>query len=171
MAALQGTQICVKYIVQTTTLFRLSFLYKSLFFTRNRRGSSLLLSHDDEFVSVDLTKVFNILLTESSENLHFMGTELMGPLTGRSKLTDTLEIVLADVKLDAGGGEPAGTVQTVALVVMLANLQCNVGVQTESGDLITTKIYDSLFRNVLNFLRNSERFLFPPPGQPTSGSR
>lgn len=109
--------------MHTTTLFRLGFPYKSLFFTRNRSGSSLLLSHDDEFVSVDLTKVFNILLTESSENLHFMGTELMGPLTGRSKLTDTLEIVLADVKLDAGGGEPAGTVQTIALVVMWANLQ------------------------------------------------
>lgn len=78
--------------------------------------------HDDEFVSEDLTEVSNNLVTESLKNLHSMGVEMMGPLTRRSKLTVSLEIVLADVKLSAGGGEPAGTVQTVALVVMWTNL-------------------------------------------------
>lgn len=90
---------------------------------RNSSGLSLLLTHDDEFISVDLKKVFNILLTESSENLRSMFINIMGSLTRRAKLTVALEIVLADVKLVAGGGELAGTVQTVALVVMWADLR------------------------------------------------
>lgn len=47
----------------------------------------------------------------------------MGPLTRRAKATVTLHIVLADVKLDAGSAEPAGTVQPFAFVVMWANLK------------------------------------------------
>ena len=78
--------------------------------------------HDDEFVSVDLTDVSNNLLTESLKNLHFMGVEMMGSLAARSKLTVSLQIVLADVKLSTGSGELAGTVQTIALVVMWTNL-------------------------------------------------
>lgn len=46
----------------------------------------------------------------------------MGPLTVRAKLTVTLEMVQADMQLGAGSGEPAGAVQTVALVVMRAYL-------------------------------------------------
>lgn len=68
-------------------------------------------------------KVFDILLTESSQNLHSMRFNIVGSLTGRAKLTVTLEIVLAYVKLAAGCGELAGTVQTIALVVMWADLE------------------------------------------------
>ena len=60
-------------------------------------------------------KVVDILLTESSQGLH---VDIVGSLTGRAKLTAPLEMVLADVKLVAVGFEPAGTVLTVALVVM-----------------------------------------------------
>lgn len=80
------------------------------------------MTHDDEFISVDHKKVCNILLTEPSENLRSLCFNVMGPLTRRAKLTVTLEVVLADVKLGAGGGELAGAVQTVALVVMWAYL-------------------------------------------------
>lgn len=81
------------------------------------------MTHDDEFISVDLMKVFNILLTESSENLHSIHINIVGSLTPRAELTVALEIVQADVKLGAGGGELAGTVQTIALVVMWADLE------------------------------------------------
>lgn len=42
---------------------------------------SPLLTHDDEFISVDLRKVNNILLTEASENLHSLCINVMDPLT------------------------------------------------------------------------------------------
>lgn len=77
-------------------------------------------------------KVVDILLTESSEGLRSLHVDIVGSLTGRAKLTDTLEVVLADVKLVAVGFEPAGTVLTVALIVMWADLEeC-----TEDGDHI-----------------------------------
>lgn len=60
-------------------------------------------------------KVVDILLTESLQGLH---VDIVGSLTGGAKLTVPLEMVLADVKLVAVGFEPAGTVLTVALVVM-----------------------------------------------------
>lgn len=47
----------------------------------------------------------------------------MVPLTCRAKLTVTLEMVLADVKLGACGGKLAGAVHTIALVVMWAYLR------------------------------------------------
>lgn len=74
--------------------------------------------YNDELVPIELTKFCNILLTESSEALHFVGMELVGSLTCRSKHTVTLQIVLANVELLAVGGILAGTVQTCALVVM-----------------------------------------------------
>lgn len=78
-----------------------------MFFTGNSSRASLLLTHDDEFVSVDLRKVSNILLTESSGNLRSVRVNIVGSLTRRAKLTVTLEIVQADVKLGARGGELA----------------------------------------------------------------
>lgn len=81
------------------------------------------MTHDDEFISVDPLKVFNILLTEDMENPHSLCVNSMGSLTRRAKFTVTLEIVLADMKLDAGGAELAGAMQTVALVVMWAYLE------------------------------------------------
>lgn len=84
---------------------------------------SLLLFFDDASVSVYLRKFSNIFLTESSENLHSMGIEVMGPLTRRSKFTVTPEKVLADVELDAGGVKLAGSVRAIAFVVMWANLE------------------------------------------------
>ncbi len=99
---------------------------------------------DDEFISVDLMKVSHILLTETFEELHSMCINIMGSLTRRAKPAVALEVMLADVKLDAGGGEFARTVWTVALVVMWADLEGRV----EGGDhIITTKTYDSSFRN------------------------
>lgn len=94
-----------------------------MFFTRNCSGRSLLLFFDDAFVSVYLRKFYNIFLAESSENLHSLGTEVMGPLTRRSKFTVTPQKVLADVELGAGGGELAGSMRTIAFVVMWANLE------------------------------------------------
>lgn len=89
----------------------------------NSSCASLLLTHDDEFVSVDLRKVSNIFLTQSSGNLRSVRVDIVGSLTRRAKLTVTLEIVQADVKLGARGGELAGAVHTVALVVMWADLR------------------------------------------------
>lgn len=59
----------------------------------------------------------------------------MAPLTRRPKATVTLEVVQAEVKLAAGGGELAGTVQTIAFVVMRADLQGK-----EGGGLIATNM-------------------------------
>lgn len=119
-------------------------MIKTSVFTRNSSSASLLLTHDDEFISVDLIKVFNILPTEPSEDLS-MHVNMMGPLTRRAKLTVTLEIVQADVKLVAGGGELAGAVQTVAFVVMCTDLkECAEG----GGDhIITIKIDRNVFFN------------------------
>lgn len=68
-------------------------------------------------------KVFNILLTESIEDLRSMSVNFMGSLTRRAELTVSLEIVLADMKLCAGSGELAATIRAVALVVMWADLE------------------------------------------------
>lgn len=81
------------------------------------------MTRDDELISVDLVKVFNILPTESSEELRCVFIQAMVSFTRRAKLAVTLEKVLADMELDAGGGEFAGAVLTVALVVMWAYLQ------------------------------------------------
>lgn len=56
-------------------------MYITLFFTWYHKVPFLLFFQNDEHVPVDLKKVSNILLTESSEALHFMGMELVGPLT------------------------------------------------------------------------------------------
>lgn len=82
---------------------------------------------DDELVSVDVAEVCEIFLTESSENGRSVGAKMMGPLTRRSKLTVALKKVLADMKLNASGGELAGTVQTFTLVVMHAYLETRTG--------------------------------------------
>lgn len=113
--------------VQTSTVTRLKFLFHGLN-TRRCARRSFLMFHDDEFVSVDLVKVSYVLLTEAFENLHLCRTKIMAPLTLRPKLTVTLEVVQAEVKLDAAGGELAGTVQTTAFVVMRADLQGKEGV-------------------------------------------
>ena len=134
------------------------FPIESLFFTRNSGGLSLMLSHNDEFISVDLQNVRNILLAESFEELHSLCIDSMCSLTRRAKLTVTLEIVLADVKLGAGSSKPAGAVHTVALVVMWANLEGS----TEWVDsIITMTIYNSSFRNLHHFQHMRKRFSIP----------
>lgn len=97
------------------------YLLKS--FTENSRSLSLMLTRDDEFISVDLKKVCNIFLTESSENLRSIGINSMCSFARGAKLTVTLQIVQADVELGAGSGEFAGTVHTVAFIVVLADLE------------------------------------------------
>lgn len=87
-------------------------------FSRGCRTSPFRLRRDDEFISVYLKEVFNILPTETVEKCFLVDTEIMGPLAGGSKYTVLLEKMLADVKLRAGGVESAGAVQAVALVVM-----------------------------------------------------
>lgn len=112
--------------VPISTVTRLKFLFQGLN-TRRWARCAFLMFHDDEFVSVDLVKVSYVLLTEAFENLPLRGSKIMAPLTCRSKLTVTLEVVQAEVKLAAAGGELAGTVQTTAFVVMRADLQGKEG--------------------------------------------
>lgn len=50
----------------------------------------------------------------------------MGSFACRSEPTVSLEMVQAEVKFGAGGGELAGTMQTTAPVVMWADLCRNV---------------------------------------------
>lgn len=90
--------------------------------TRELRGSPLPLPFDDEFISVYLKEVFNVLATEALEKF-LVDVKMMGPLAGGSKRTVPLEKMLADVKLRAEGAEFAGAVQPVTLVVMGANLR------------------------------------------------
>lgn len=87
-------------------------------FTSDTSTLPLLLTHDDTFISVDLVKVFNILTTESSEELHRMSIEAMLSFARRAKFAVTLEKMLADMELCARGGEFTRAVLTVALVVM-----------------------------------------------------
>lgn len=148
--------------VQTSTVTRLKFLFQGLN-TRRCACCSFLMFHDDEFVSVDLVKVSYVLLTEAFENLHLCGTKIMAPLTRRPKFTVTLEVVQAEVKLAAGGGELAGTVQTIAFVVMRADLQGKEGVV-----LLQQTCKMPLCRMWLFFLCGGNRH---QPAQPTSGSR
>lgn len=79
--------------------------------------------YNDEFISVDLINDVHILHAEGFQELHALHIEAVGPLTRRAKLAVPLEIVQADVKLGAVGGEPAGSMQTISLVVMWAYLQ------------------------------------------------
>lgn len=72
-----------------------------------RNGMFPFLFCDDELVSVDVAKVCDIFLAESTENGRSVGAKMVGPLTRRSKLTVALKKVLADMKLSASGGEPA----------------------------------------------------------------
>lgn len=51
---------------------------------------SLLLTRDDEFISVGHEEVCNILFTESSEELHSLCVDIMSSFTRRSKLTVVL---------------------------------------------------------------------------------
>lgn len=122
---------------------RFSIKKKVLAFTGN--SWSLMLTQDDEFISVDLKKVFNVLLTDSSENLFVLRVNTVGSLTRRAKLAVTMEMVMADVKLGARVGELAGAVLTISLVVMLADLEgC-------------TYLFDPSFRNVHLFLHSIKR--------------
>lgn len=148
--------------VQTSTVTRLKFLFQGLN-TRRRAGCSFLMFHDDEFVSVDLVKVSYVLLTEAFENLHLRGSKIMAPLTCRPKLTVTLEEVQAEVKLAAGGGKLAGTVRTIAFVVMRADLQGK-----EVVVLLQQTCKTPLCRTWLFFLHSGNRHQH---AQPTSGSR
>lgn len=99
---------------------KLFFFLKSLFSTGY--SGCLLLTLDDESISVDLRKVFDDLLTDS-ECLCLLHVDLVGSLTRGAKLAVSLEMVLADVKLGARSGEFAGTVQTISFVEMWANLE------------------------------------------------
>lgn len=99
---------------------KLFFFLKSLFSTGY--SGCLPLTLDDEFISVDLRKVFDDLLTDS-ECLCLLHVDLVGSLTRGAKLAVSLEMVLADVKLGARSGEFAGTVQTISFVEMWANLE------------------------------------------------
>lgn len=151
-----------EYFVQNSTVTRLKFLFQGLN-TRRRAGCFFLMFHDDEFVSVDLVKVSYVLLTEAFENLHLRVTKIMAPLTRSPKLTVTLEVVQAEVRLVAGSGELAGTVRTIAFVVMRADLQGNKG-----EVLLQQTCKTPLCRTWLFFLHSGNRH---QPAQPTSGSR
>lgn len=82
-----------------------------------------LLAHDDEFISVDLVKILNILWAEALKKLHSLCIHTVGSLTRSPKLTVTLEEVLAGMELCAGGGVFAGAKRPISLVVMCAYLK------------------------------------------------
>lgn len=84
--------------------------------------------NDDEFVSVDLVKACNIVLTVLFEQLHSLCINSMGSLALRAKLAITFQKVLAHVELSARCVESAGTMLTIPFVVVMTYLWKQVGV-------------------------------------------
>lgn len=82
-----------------------------------------MLAHDDDFISVDLGKVLNILWAKSFKKLQSLCIDTVGSLTRSPKITVTQEEVLTDMELCAGGGVFAGAERPISLVVMRAYLK------------------------------------------------
>lgn len=95
---------------------------KETLLTGARSISLQLLRCDDESIPVQLGKVSNVLWAEILEKRLLVAVKRVSPLAGGSKPTVLLQKMLADVKLHAGGVVFAGAVQTVAPVVVRANL-------------------------------------------------
>lgn len=94
------------------------------FFTREHSIFLLLLCrYDDAFIPVYLEKVVNVVLTEKLKKVFLVEIKTMGPLASGPKRTVPQQKMLADVKLHTGGIVSAGAMQTVAPVVMQANLR------------------------------------------------